>query len=76
MRVKITNTHLNKLESAATNKKWTTFRINEKTQDKEIARELFVITRQTTKIRNTFANNMSTGINLSKAQISKIIRLS
>ena len=76
MRVKITNTHLNKLESAAKNKKWTTFRINEKTQDKEIPRELFVITRQTTKIRNTFANNMSTDINLSKAQISKIIRLS
>ena len=76
MRVKITNTHLNKLESAAKNKKWTTFRINEKTQDKEIARELFVITRQTTKIRNTFANNMSTDINLSKAQISKIIRFS
>ena len=30
-------------------------------------------TRQTTKIRNAFANNVSTDIKLSKAQISKII---
>ena len=34
--------------------------------------ELF-LTRQTTKIRNAFANNMSTDTKLSKAQISKII---
>ena len=36
--------------------------------------ELFLTTRQTTKLRNTFANNMSTDIKLSKAQISKIIQ--
>ena len=36
--------------------------------------ELFLTTRQTTKIRNAFANNMSTYIKLSKAQISKIIQ--
>ena len=35
---------------------------------------LFVTTRQTTKIRNTFANNIATDIKLSKAQIYKIIR--
>ena len=35
--------------------------------------ELF-LTRQTTEIRNAFANNMSTDIKLSKAQISKIIQ--
>ena len=34
--------------------------------------ELFPTTRQTTKTRNTFANNMSTDIKLSKTQISKI----
>ena len=34
--------------------------------------ELFLTTRQTTKIGNAFANNMSTDIKLSKAQISKI----
>ena len=35
--------------------------------------ELSLTTRQTTKTRNAFANNMSTGIKVSKAQISKII---
>ena len=35
---------------------------------------LFVTTRQTTKIRNYFANNIAADIKLSKAQISKIIR--
>ena len=36
--------------------------------------DLFLTTRQTTKIRNAFANNMSTYIKLSKAQISKVIQ--
>ena len=34
----------------------------------------FLTTRQTTKIRNAFNNNMSTDIKLSKDQISKIIQ--
>ena len=34
--------------------------------------ELFVTTRQTTKVRNAFANNISIDIELSKAQISQI----
>ena len=38
--------------------------------------ELFRTARQTTKIRNAFANNMSTDIKLGKAQISKIIQSS
>ena len=45
-----------------------------KNKDKELPHELFLTTRQTTKIRNTFANNMSTDKKLSKAQISKIIQ--
>ena len=36
--------------------------------------ELFLTTRQTTKIRNAFANNVSTGIKPSKTQTSKIIQ--
>ena len=36
--------------------------------------ELFLSTRQRTKIRNVFANNMSTDIKLRKAQMSKIIQ--
>ena len=38
--------------------------------------ELFLATRQTTKIKNSFANNMSADIKLSKAQMSKIIQTS
>ena len=34
--------------------------------------ELLLTTRQKTKLRNAFNNNMSTDIKLSKAQISKI----
>ena len=74
VRVKQTNTQLNKLKSAAKNKTGTTLRINKKNfQDEELRHGLFLTTRQTTKIRNAFANNMSTDIRLSKAQISKII---
>ena len=36
--------------------------------------ELLLTTRQQTKVRNAFNNNMSTDIKLSKAQISKIIQ--
>ena len=36
--------------------------------------ELFLTTKQTTKIGNAFANNISTDLRLSKTQISKIIQ--
>ena len=36
--------------------------------------ELLLTTRQKTKVRNAFNNNMSTDIKLSKAQITKIIQ--
>ena len=36
--------------------------------------ELLLMTRQKTKLRNAFNNNMSTDIKLSKAQITKIIQ--
>ena len=36
--------------------------------------ELLLTTRQKTKLRNAFINNMSTNLKLSKAQISKIIQ--
>ena len=39
-----------------------------------MSHELFLTTIETTKIRNAFANNASTDIKLSKAQISKIIQ--
>ena len=73
-RVKLTNTQLNKLKSAAKNKTGTILRLNKKNfEDEELPHELFLTTRQTTKIRNVFPNNMSTDIKLSQVQISKII---
>ena len=36
--------------------------------------ELLLTTRQKTKLRNAFNNNMSTDLKLSKAQINKIIQ--
>ena len=74
-RVKLTNTQLNNLESAAKSKTGTILQINKKNfQDEELPHELFLTGRQTNKIRNVFANNMSTDIKLSKAQISKMIQ--
>ena len=40
----------------------------------ELLHELLLTTRQKTKLRNAFNNNMSTDLKLSGAQISKIIQ--
>ena len=40
----------------------------------DLLHELLLTTRQKTKLRNAFNNNMSTDLKLSKAQISKIIQ--
>ena len=73
-KVKLTNNQLNKLKSVAKSKAGTILRINEKYfQDEELSHELFLTTRQTTKIRNAFAKNMSTDMKRSKAQLSKMI---
>ena len=66
-RVKLTNAQLNKSKSAAKYKIGTILRLNKKNfEDDELPHDVF-LTRQTTKIRNAFANNISTGITLSKA---------
>ena len=39
-----------------------------------LTHELLLMTRQKTKIRNAFNNNMSTDLKISKAQINKIIQ--
>ena len=50
-------------------------RLNKKNFEvEELLHELFLTTRQTTKLRNAFANNMSIDIKLSKAQIPKTIQ--
>ena len=40
----------------------------------DLPHEFLLTTRQRTKLKNAFNNNMSTDIKLSKAQISKIIQ--
>ena len=71
VRVKLTNTQLHKLKSTTKNKTETTLWIKKKNfQDEELSNELF-LTKQETKIRNAFTNNMSSNIKLSKAQLSK-----
>ena len=50
-------------------------RINKRNlEDEELPDELFLTTRQTIKIRNAFADDMSTDLKLSKTQISQIIK--
>ena len=70
-RVKLTNTQLNKLKLVSKNKTRTVLRLNKKNfEDEELPHEFFLTKTQTTKIENPFANNISTDIKLSKAQIS------
>ena len=73
--VKLSNTQLNKLKSTVKNKTGTTLRINLKMlNENNLPHELLLTTRQKTKLRNAFNNNMSTDLKLSKAQITKIIK--
>ena len=52
----------------------TTLRISPKMSDgNDLPHALLLTTRQKTKLRNAFNNNMSADIKLSKAQINKII---
>ena len=75
MNVKMTNTQLKKLKTAVENKTGTTLRMSLKMLDgNNLPHELLLTTRQKTKLRNAFENNMSTDIKLSKAQIFKIIQ--
>ena len=60
VRVKPTNTQLNKLKSAAKNKTRTILRLNKKKfEHEDLPHEFFLTARQVTEI-NTFENNVST----------------
>ena len=73
--VKLSDTQLKKLKTAVKNKTGTTLRISFKIfNGNNLPHELLLTTRQKTKLRNAFNNNMSTDLKLSKAQISKIIQ--
>ena len=73
--VKLSDTQLKKLKTAVKNKTGTTLRMSLKMLDgNDLPHELLLTTKQKTKIRNAFNNNMSTDLKLSKAHISKIIQ--
>ena len=83
--VKLTDIQLEKLKTAVKNKTGTTLRTTlritlrmscsmEMLDGNDLPHELLLTTRQKAKLRNTFSNNMSTDLKLSKAQIPKIIQ--
>ena len=73
--VKLSDTQLKKLKTAVKDKTGTTLRMSLKMFDgNDLPHELLLTTRQKTKLRNAFNNNMSTDLKLSRAQISKIIQ--
>ena len=70
--VKLSDNQLKKLKTAVKN--GTTLRISLKMfNGNNLPHELLLTTRQKTKLRNSFNNNMSADLKVSKAQISKII---
>ena len=72
--VKLSDYQLNKLEFAVKNKRAVTLRMNIKIfEGNNLLHELLLITRQRTKLRNSFKNNLSADIKLSRTQISKMI---
>ena len=73
--VTLPDSQLNKLKTAVKDQTGTTLRMNIKMfNGNNLPHDLLLTTRQKTKLRDTFKNNMSTNIKLPKAQISKIIQ--
>ena len=73
--VKLADTQLKKLKTAVKDNAGTTLRMNFKMfNENDSAQELLQKRRQKTKLRNAINNNMSTDIQFSKAQISKMIQ--
>ena len=66
--VKLSNSQLNNLKTAAKNQTIVTLRMNIKMLNGDnLPYKLLLITRQKTNLRNAFENNMSTEIKLAKA---------
>ena len=73
--VKISDTQLKKLKTSLKDETGTTLRMSLKMfAENDLPQELLLTTRQKTKLRKAFNNNISTDLKLSKAQISKIIQ--
>ena len=73
--LKLSDSQIKKLKDAVKDNTGITLRINFKMfNGNDLPHELLLTTRQKTKLRNAFNNNMSTDLKFSKAQISKIIQ--
>ena len=74
--VKLSDTQLKRLKTAIKNNTGTTLRMSLKILDgNDLPHKLLLTTtRQKTKLRNAFSNNMSNDLKRSKTQISKIIQ--
>ena len=73
--VKLPDIQLKKQKTAVKNKPGTILRISLKLfNGNDLPHELLLTTRQKTKLRNAFNNNMWTDLKLSRAQISKMIQ--
>ena len=73
--VKLLDTQLKKLKTAAKNKTGTTLTMSFKMFDwNDLPHELLLTTTQRTKLTNAFNSKMSTDMKLSKDQISKLIQ--
>ena len=70
--VKLPDTQLKKLKTAVKNKTGTTLRMILKKLDGNDRPHELLKTRQKTKLRNAFNNNMPADLKPSKAEISKI----
>ena len=72
---KLSNSQLNKFKKAIKINERTTLRMSARIfNGNNLRHELLLTTRQTTKLRNATENNMATDIELTKAQISKIVQ--
>ena len=73
--VKLSDAQPKKLKVAVKDKTGTTLRMSLKMfNGNDLPHELLLTTRQKTKLRNAFNNNMSTDLKFSGARISKIIQ--
>ena len=72
--VKLSDRQLKQLKTTVKDKTGTSLRMSLKKFDgNDLRHELLLTTRQKTKLRNAFNNNMSTDLTLSKAQMSETI---
>ena len=71
LNIKLSDTQLKKLETSVKKNTGTTLRMSLKMFDgNDLPHQLLLETRQKTKLRNAFNNNMPTDLKLSKTKIS------